>query len=71
MKKAVDTTTIGGRIKAKRVEAGLSQEKLSDFIRKIRKPSYFTSCQGYPVGGDFFYDHIHERRRGDLNASHG
>ena len=54
MKKAVDTTTIGGRIKAKRVEAGLSQEKLSDFIRKIRKPSYFTSCQGYPVGGDFF-----------------
>ena len=33
MKKAVDTTTIGGRIKAKRVEAGLSQEKLS-FYKK-------------------------------------
>ena len=32
MKKAIDTTTIGGRIKAKRVEARLSQEKLSELL---------------------------------------
>lgn len=32
MKKTIDTTTVGGRIKAKRVEAGLSQEKLSELL---------------------------------------
>lgn len=32
MIKAIDTTTIGGRIKAKRKEAGYSQEKLAEIL---------------------------------------
>ncbi|MBP3240381.1 MAG: helix-turn-helix transcriptional regulator [Oribacterium sp.] len=31
-KTAIDITTIGGRIKAKRIEAGLSQEKLAEML---------------------------------------
>ena len=31
-KTTTDTTTIGGRIKAKRIEAGLSQEKLAEML---------------------------------------
>ena len=32
MKNVIDTTTIGGRIKAKRAEAGLSQERLAELL---------------------------------------
>ena len=32
------------------------------FIRKIRKPSYFTSCQGYPVGGGFFMENKRNKK---------
>lgn len=32
MNKVIDTTTIGGRLKAKRKEAGYSQEKLAELL---------------------------------------
>ena len=32
MNKTIDTTTIGGRLKAKRKEAGFSQEKLAELL---------------------------------------